>query len=71
MPRSLSSCLPCDADVRSLTAQARQLISNGGLSVNDKKVAEVGYKLSEHDLLGGRVAVLRAGKSGLKVIEVS
>jgi hypothetical protein len=38
--------------------------------LNDRKVTEVGYKLAEQDLLQGRVAILKAGKSGLRVIEV-
>lgn len=54
-----------------ISAQARQLIASGGLTLNDRKVTEVGYKLSQADLLGGKVAVLRAGKSGLKLIEVA
>ncbi|KAK9899367.1 tyrosyl-tRNA synthetase [Cystobasidium minutum MCA 4210] len=51
-------------------SQARQMIANGGLSLNDKKITEVGYKLSEPDLLGGRVAVLKAGKSNMRLIEI-
>ena len=58
------------ADTPFLVAQAKQMISSGGLSLNDKKLTESGYKLSEQDLLGGKVAILRAGKSGLKVIEI-
>lgn len=41
--------------------QARTLITQGGISLNDEKITEVGYQLSERDFKDG-VAILRKGK---------
>ena len=41
--------------------QARTLIAQGGISLNDEKVTDVSYKLSENDFNDG-YAILKKGK---------
>jgi len=41
---------------------AKQLVSAGGLYLNNKTVPDVRYQLAESDLIDGRIAVVRAGK---------
>ena len=41
--------------------QARILITQGGISLNDQKISDVNYKLSENDFEKG-YAILKKGK---------
>ena len=52
------------------SAQVKQAIQNGGLTVNGVKVDNLNASLSASDLLDGSVAVVSAGKRAIKVIEV-
>lgn len=49
-------------------AQARQLLTTGGLSLNHHKVADAQKIMTLGDLIDGRYAVLRAGKANYRVI---
>jgi len=42
--------------------QAKQLLSAGGLYLNNNPVVEMGRKLETGDLIDGQLAILRAGK---------
>ena len=50
------------------TAQARQLLTTGGLSLNHHKVTDARKIMTIEDLIDGRYAVLRAGKANYRVI---
>ena len=41
--------------------QAKTLIEQGGISLNDQKITDIGYKLSEEDFKEG-IAILKKGK---------
>ena len=43
--------------------QAKQLINGGGISLNDEKINDIQYKLSEKDFKDG-FAILKKGKKG-------
>ncbi|KAJ7770206.1 hypothetical protein DFH07DRAFT_268864 [Mycena maculata] len=47
---------------------ARMLVLSRGLYFNNRPVPEVGFKLTQMNLLGGRVVVLKAGKDKLAVL---
>lgn len=49
--------------------QAKQLISGGGITLNDEKVEDLQYKLSENDFKGG-YAILKKGKKGFYKLEI-
>ncbi|KAF9268907.1 tyrosyl-tRNA synthetase [Marasmius fiardii PR-910] len=51
------------------TSAARQLIQSRGLYFNDKVVPEIHFTLQHDDLLDGRVAVIRAGKDKVLILE--
>lgn len=50
---------------------ARRAIAEGGASVNAVKVTDPDAVIGEHDLLGGRVAILRRGRKSLASGRVS
>ena len=58
------------ANAEDIQAQARHVVASGGLSMNGRKVQDMDEKLERHDLLEGVVAIMRIGKSVLRVIEV-
>ena len=49
------------AGMASSKGQARTLINQGGITLNDEKVTDVNYVLSENDFKNG-YAILRKGK---------
>lgn len=48
--------------------QAKQLIAGGGISLNDERVTDVQYKLSDNDFKDG-YAILKKGKKGFYKLE--
>ncbi len=66
--------LVADAAMRaSLVAskgEAVRLIKQGGLYVNDRRVTETENRLSEADMIGGHVLVLRKGQRERRVIRI-
>lgn len=50
--------------------EARRVIAQGGVSVNDRREDDAGRVLGSDDLLHGRYLVLRRGKSRYHVLEV-
>ena len=49
--------------------QAKQLISGGGISLNDKKIDDIQYILSEKDFTDG-FAILKKGKKGFHKLSI-
>ena len=49
-------------------AEAKKLVKAGGFYINNVKVTDVTYKLSEQDWIDGAVCVLRSGKSNYKLV---
>jgi len=50
--------------------EARRLIANGGLYVNNSRVDSVQAKLVRSDIVEGRVVVLRSGKKNFHIVKV-
>ena len=50
------------------SSKARQTIQQGGAYVNNRRMADVGHRLSAADLAGGRTLVLRSGKKSYAVV---
>lgn len=55
-------------DIASSKSQARTLISQGGISLNDVKIADINYSLSEKDFKDGH-AILKKGKKVFHKLE--
>lgn len=55
--------------VASSKGQAKQLISQGGITLNDEKIEDIGYRLSDKDFKDG-YAILRKGKKVFHKLEV-
>jgi len=49
--------------------EARRMIQQGGLSVNDNKITDIGYQLNENDVKDGKIA-MRKGKKNFYFINV-
>ena len=49
-------------------SKARQTIQQGGAYVNNRRMADVGHRLSAADLAGGSTLVLRSGKKSYAVV---
>ncbi|QPK93682.1 tyrosine--tRNA ligase [Actinomyces sp. zg-332] len=49
---------------------ARRTIASGGAYLNNEKVTDEDYTLTEDDLLGGQIALIRKGKRNLAVVEI-
>ena len=50
------------------SSKARQTIQQGGAYVNNRRMADVGHRLSAADLAGGSTLVLRSGKKSYAVV---
>jgi tyrosyl-tRNA synthetase len=52
-------------------SEARRLVEQGGVSINDRKIADVNARLRRADALDGRVFVLRKGARQRFVIRLT
>jgi tyrosyl-tRNA synthetase len=50
--------------------EARRMVQQGGLYVNNRRVADIAQVLVVEDLVEGRLAVLRAGKKSFHLVKV-
>ena len=50
--------------------EANRLIKQGGLYVNDRRLAEGDSRITENDMIGGRVLVLRKGQRERRVLRI-
>ena len=57
--------------MRLLTAQAKIILADKGMSVNGETIRKNKDELQESDLIDGRVFMLRAGRNNYAVIEVT
>lgn len=51
-------------------AAARRLVAGGGVALNNAKVGDAALVLSDSDLIGGRLALLAAGKKNKLLLRV-
>ncbi len=51
--------------------EARRLLRQGGLSINNRRVTEIDRLLTPDDLIGGRLVVLRGGRRNHLLLKVS
>ena len=50
--------------------EARRLVQQGGLYLNNQRVADVGRVVGDGDLIEGRLAVLRAGRKNFHLVKI-
>jgi tyrosyl-tRNA synthetase len=50
--------------------EARRLVQQGGLYLNNQRVADINAVVAAGDLIEGRVAVLRAGKKNFCLVKI-
>jgi len=50
--------------------EARRLVENRGLYVNNRRVEDIGARVGEADVIDGRVLVLRSGKKSFHLVKV-
>lgn len=50
-------------DTTCFLAEARRLVEQGGLYLNNERVDTPSMKLEHHHLIDGRLAILRAGRN--------
>ncbi|MBQ7188626.1 MAG: tyrosine--tRNA ligase [Kiritimatiellae bacterium] len=59
-----------DAGMVASKGEARRLVQQGGLSINNNKVTDKARAFSADDFIGGRVAVLRSGKKNYFLLKL-
>jgi len=59
-----------DAGMVASKGEARRLVQQGGLSINNNKVTDKARVFSADDFIGGRVAVLRSGKKNYFLLKL-
>lgn len=52
-------------------AEAKRLLHNGGVYLNNEKIAEEQYTISTNDLIGGRLILIAAGKKNKLLIRLN
>ena len=57
------------ANMASSKGQAKTLIAQGGISLNDAKIEDVGYQLSENDFKDGYAILKKGKKTFMKIIK--
>lgn len=63
--------LLCDAGVTASKGEARRLIKNGGISVNNRKVVDETRSVSIQEFIEGHYLVVRKGKKNYHLIQVN
>ncbi|KAF9971710.1 tyrosyl-tRNA synthetase [Actinomortierella ambigua] len=51
-----------------VVAEAKKLVKSGGLYINNVKVNDPNYKITDKDWIDGLVCILRSGKSNYKIL---
>lgn len=51
--------------------EAKRLIEQGGLSLNEQKLTELGYKLQDSDFIAGKVLLISKGKKNMSLLSIS
>jgi len=51
--------------------EARRLVQQGGLYLNNRRVSDIAQVVASGDLIEGRVAVLRAGKKNFCLVKIA
>ena len=59
-----------DAEFVPSKAEARRLIRNGGLYLNNQRIVEEAYLITNGDLVGGELMLVALGKKQKVLIEV-
>ncbi len=50
--------------------EARRLIQNGGMNVNNVRISDIDAQVSEGDVIDGKLLVLRSGKKNYRLVRV-
>lgn len=58
----------CDVALSPSLSGARRDIEGGGIYVNERRISDPSYRLSDKDLVDGRVALLRKGKKTYRIL---
>jgi len=59
-----------ESDLTSSNGEARRLIQGGGAYINDKKITDLNYSVTEDDFKNGEI-ILKAGKKNIKRIIIT
>ena len=63
--------LALQAGITGSAGEARRLIAQGGLNLNGERVTDANARVTESDLIGGRVVVLRRGNKTYYMVKVT
>ena len=72
------SDLPCDiidllavkTQVFSSKGEARKMVQGNGVSINKDKISDIGYEVSEKDIVDGKYILAQKGKKNYFIINV-
>lgn len=63
--------LLCSTGMLESKGAARKMITNGGVSLNNKKIEDVAFELSENDILEDKLALLAVGKKKKLLLRIN
>gem|GEM_PF-1882416 len=48
--------------------EAKKAIKNNAISLNEEKISDIGYEISDDDWINGKIVLLRKGKKTYKTV---
>ena len=70
LPCNLLDLLAVKTQVFPSKGEARKMVASGGVSLNKDKVSDIGYEVSESDILDGKYILAQKGKKNYFIINV-
>ena len=71
LPCNLLDLLAVKTQVFPSKGEARKMVQGGGVSLNKDKVADIGYEVSEKDILDGKYILVQRGKKNYYILNIT
>ena len=71
LPCNLLDLLAVKTQVFPSKGEARKMVQGGGVSLNKDKVADIGYEVSEKDILDGKYILAQRGKKNYYILNIT
>ena len=70
LPCNLLDLLAVKTQVFPSKGEARKMVQGGGVSLNKDKVSDIGYEVSEQDILDGKYILVQRGKKNYYILNI-
>ena len=71
LPCNLLDLLAVKTQVFPSKGEARKMVQGGGVSLNKDKVSDIGYEVSEQDILDGKYILVQRGKKNYYILNIA